>query len=198
MMLRVRSSKVRKNNRPRREWLVLIIAFFLCAAALGALFLKKYEERSRQPAIPPPPRQEGTLMVTLFFASPDGSMLMREGREIDACGNAADCVESVVEELINGPRGELSPTLPDNASVRDVQVNGDLAEIDLGEDTVKGIPGGSHAEMTAVYSIVDSIAVNFPGIKQVKFLFDGKPAETLKGHLDLREPLQPDFTLEKK
>ncbi len=189
---------MRKNNRPRREWMVLFIAFLVCAGVLGALFLKKYDERGRQPAIPPHPRQEGTLMVTLFFASPDGSMLMREGREIDACGDAADCVESVVEELINGPRGELSPTLPDNASVQSVQVNGDLAEIDLGEDTVKGIPGGSHAEMTAVYSIVDSIAVNFPGIKQVKFLFDGKPAETLKGHLDLREPLQPDFTLEKK
>ncbi|HEX9023354.1 MAG TPA: GerMN domain-containing protein [Geobacteraceae bacterium] len=189
---------VKKNNRPRREWLVLIIAFLLCAAALGALFLKKYEERSRQPAIPLHPHQEGTLMVTLFFASPDGSTLMREGREIDACGDAADCVESVVEELINGPRGELSPTLPDNASVQNVQVNGDLAVVDLGEDTIKGIPGGSHAEMTAVYSIVDSIAVNFPRIKQVKFLFDGKPADTLKGHLDLREPLQPDFTLEQK
>ncbi len=187
---------VKKNNRPRREWLVLVIAFLVCAAVLGALFLKKYEER-RHLTVPPHP-QEGTLMVTLFFASPDGSGLMREGREIDACGDAADCVESVVEELINGPRGDLAATLPDNTSVRDVQVNGDLALIDLGEETIKGIPEGSHAEMMAVYSIVDSIAVNFPKIKQVKFLFDGKPADTLKGHLDLREPLQPDFELEKK
>jgi hypothetical protein len=52
--------------------------------------------------------------------------------------------------------------------------------------------------MTAVYSIVDSIAVNFPRIKQVKLLFNGKTAETLKGHLDLRGPLTPDFSMEKK
>ena len=79
-----------------------------------------------------------------------------------------------------------------------VQVNGDLAQIDLGEEMIQGLPGGSNAEMTAVYSIVDSIAVNFPGIKQVKLLVGGKTVETLKGHLDLRGPLAPDFSLEKK
>jgi hypothetical protein len=32
----------------------------------------------------------------------------------------------------------------------------------------------------------------------VKLLLNGKGVETLKGHIDLREPLVPDFTLEKK
>jgi spore germination protein GerM len=77
-------------------------------------------------------------------------------------------------------------------------VNGDIALIDLGEELVKGLPSGSNGEMMAVYSIVNSITANFPRIKKVKLLLNGKGVETLKGHIDLREPLVPDFTLEKK
>ena len=36
---------MRKNNKPRREFMVLLVAFIVCAAVLGALFFKKYEER---------------------------------------------------------------------------------------------------------------------------------------------------------
>ncbi len=189
---------VKINSKPRREWAVLFIAFFVCAAVLGALFFKKYEERRHQPATPQHPQEEGTFTVTLYFASPDGGGLVREGREIDNCTDSADCVESVVNELINGPLGDLAPTLPENTSIQDVQVNGDLAVVDLGEELVSGLPAGSNAEMMAAYSIVDSIAVNFPRIRQVKLLVGGKTLETLRGHLDLRAPLKPDFTLERK
>jgi spore germination protein GerM len=193
-----RSNKVKKNSKPRRELMVLLFAFIVCAAVLGVLLLKKYEARQKPPAAPPHAQQEGTLLVTLFFASPDGSGLVREGREIEACGDPAKCVESVVGELVNGPLGDLAPTLPNNTSVLHVEVNGDLAVIDLGDEIINGLPGGSQAEMTAVYSIVNSIAANFPRIRQVKFLVGGKTVDTLKGHLDLREPLRPDFSLEKK
>jgi spore germination protein GerM len=189
---------VRKNNRPRRELTVLFIAFIVFAAVLGALMLKKYAVRRQQPVAAPHPQQGGTFLVTLFFASPDGAGLVREGREIDPCVDSARCVEAVVGELINGPLGDLAPTLPAATSIHAVQVNGDLAQIDLGEEMIKGLPGGSNAEMEAVYSIVDSIAVNFPRIKQVKLMVNGKAVETLNGHLDLRGPLTPDFTLEKK
>lgn len=190
------SKKVRKYKRPRRELMVLFIAFIICAAVLGALMLKKYEERHRQPAANP--LQEGTSMVTLFFASPDGARLVREGREIDPCEDSANCVEMVVDELINGPLGDLTPTLPAATSINAVQVNGELAVIDLDEEMIKGLPGGSNAEMMAIYSIIDSIAFNFPRIKLVKLLFNGKTVETLKGHLDLRMPLTPDYSLEMK
>jgi spore germination protein GerM len=177
---------------------VLAIAFIVCAAVLGALILKKYEDRHLQPAVPPQPRLEGVFTATLLFASPAGDGLVREGREIDACDDPAECVGVVVAELINGPLGELAPTLPSATSIRDVQVNGDLATIDFGEELVDGLPAGSSAEMAAVYSIIDTVAVNFPRVKRVQLLIDGKPVDTLKGHVDLREPLAPNFNLEKK
>ncbi len=150
-----------------------------------------------KPSPPPQAREAGTLLVTLFFASPDGEGLVREAREIDACSDTAECAEEVVEELVNGPVGDMSPTLPAAAVVRSVRVEGETALVDFGKEFAAGLPGGSHGEMTAVYSVADSLAFNFPRIKRVKFLQDGENVATF-GHLDLREPLAPDFSLEKK
>jgi spore germination protein GerM len=160
--------------------------------------MKKYELGHQKPQTPPQPQQHGVLMVTLFFASPDGSSLEREGREIDACDGLSECVGDVVGELINGPVGNLNPALPSATTLNGVTIDGDRAVVDLGEGFAKGLPGGSNSEMLAVYSIVDTITVNFPKIKQVKLLINGKGVETLNGHLDLTEPLTPDFDIEKK
>jgi uncharacterized SAM-binding protein YcdF (DUF218 family) len=189
---------LKKNKLPRRDLSVLFIAFFICAVVLGALLLKKYETRHRQPPLPAQPHQQGVHLVTLFFATTDGAGLVREGREIDSCEDPAECVEAVVGELINGPLGNLAPTLPAATSIRSVRINGDVAQLDLGDELAKGLPGGSSSEMTAVYSIVNTIAVNFPRIKMVKLTLNGKDVETLSGHLDLRKPLAPDFALERK
>lgn len=185
-----------KRRRTRKA--ILFVAFVIAAAVLGTLLVQKYRARHEFPSAPAAPQEAGTFVVTLFFASPDGSGLVREAREMEACGELDACLAPLVEELVNGPLGDLTPTLPQNAAVRSVQVNGDLALVDFGPELVAGLTGGSHAEMMAVYSVIDTISYNFPRIKRVKFLVEGKDQETLKGHLDLREPLEPDFSLEKK
>jgi hypothetical protein len=45
---------------------------------------------------------------------------------------------------------------------------------------------------------VNTISYNFPSIKKVTFLVEGKTTNTLGGHMDLRKPIEPDFRLEKK
>ena len=57
------------------------------------------------------------------------------------------------------------------------------------------MPSGSSAEMLAVYSIVDTIAFNFPQITRVKLTIEGNDKALLR-HLDLSDPLVPDYTLE--
>jgi hypothetical protein len=188
---------VKRGIRQRRRVTLLFMAFVISAAVLGTLILRKYR-MSRMKPLPPPQAQEaGVVMVTLFFASPDGEGLVREAREIDACADPAECAEEVVEELVNGPVGDMSSTLPPAAIIRSVRVDGETALVDFGKEFAAGLPGGSHGEMTAIYSVVDSLAFNFPRIKRVKFLQEGEPIASL-GHLDLTEPLAPDFTLEKK
>jgi spore germination protein GerM len=177
---------------------LLLVAFLCCAAALGLLMFKKYHDRVRIPTPPAAPHSEifPSRVMVLFFAAPDGSGLARESREIDACANEVDCIRAIITELVKGPLGELEPTLPQTV-VNGISVANGIATIDLGEGFITGLPGGSSSEMTAAYSIVNSIAVNIPGITGVKFLIDGRVTTTLKGNLDVRNPLSPDYSLEK-
>ena len=187
-------------QRPRRRMAFLFLAFIISAVVLGVLLYRKYE-LSRAPSSPPPSVTEqapGKKIVTLFFADPSGTGLRRETREIDPCDELADCVETVIDELVNGPLGELGATLPGTFSLNSVTFAGDAAVLDLEQGTWEGLPEGSSAEMTAVYSIVDTIVFNFPQIRRVRFLLHGEPMPMVKGHLDLREPLAPDFSLETK
>ena len=186
------------SRRRRVGRLVLLVAFLCSAAAFGLLMFDKYEQRHRAPTAPAEPKDEtpAARVVTLYFALPDGSGLARESREIGACLDQVECITAVVTELIKGPVGELLPTLPQTV-VNRVTVADGTAVVDLGEGFVTGLPGGSSSEMTAVYSIVNSIAVNVPGISGVKFLVDGRETSTLKGGLDLRRPLTPDPTLDR-
>jgi len=168
------------NVRRRKLKWILFIAFLIA------------------PVTPVRPGEPGLMRISLFFASPDGSGLVRETAEIDSCGSdLADCIQDAVKKLAGGPLGELAPTLPSTTVINDVQVRDDTAYLDFGNELADGLPGGSSAEMTAVYSIVDTISFNFPQIKKVKFLLDGHEVETLKGHIDLRSPIIPDFSLEK-
>ena len=184
--------------RNRRTKLILFAAFLVAAAVIGALMLQKYHDSKRVPAIPAHPGPADRVRITLFFAAPDGDGLMREGSEIDSCRNdLAACIRSTLAKLVRGPLGDLAPALPPSTIINSVQVQGDTAYLDFSKELVDGIPGGSSSEMTAVYAVVDTVSFNFPQIKKVKFLLDGRDVESLAGHLDLRMPLEPDFGMEK-
>ncbi|TGU74355.1 sporulation protein [Geomonas terrae] len=178
---------------------VLLVAFLVFAIVVGLLVLRKYRTATQPAQVAPQTEQApDTRVVTLFFGNEEGSGLAREGREIAVEDTADDMVASVVDELVVGPLGSLAPSLPTNARVLGAHLKGDLAEVDFSHELVEGLPEGSSAEMTAVYSVVDTVAANFPQVKGVQFLIDGKPVKEFKGHLDLSTPIAPDFTLEKK
>ena len=52
--------------------------------------------------------------------------------------------------------------------------------------------------MMTVYSVVNSLTLNFPEIKGVQFLVEGKEIETIAGHLSLRQPISSKPDLIKK
>ena len=188
---------MKRLSGSRRRMALLVVAFAVSAAILGMLMLQKYQHSRMKTAPPPKAEETGSILVTLFFAAPDGSGLVREARQLDACENSAECAEAVVDELINGPVSDNSPTLPPTAALNSVSVQQGTAIVDFGRLFTEDSPPGSHGEMMAIYSVIDSLAFNFPYIKQVKFLMAGKSVPSL-GHLDLSTPLPPDFTLEKK
>jgi spore germination protein GerM len=73
-----------------------------------------------------------------------------------------------------------------------------VAKVNFNPALSKDHPGGSSAEMMTVYSIVNSLSLNFPQIKRVQFLIDGKPIATIVGHLSLERPVSPKPDLIKR
>lgn len=186
-----------KRNKPNGKMALIFAAFLICAAILGIFMLLRYQGRDVSVPQQPVPQQTGQISLTLFFGAPGGDGLVREGRNVDACGDAAACIATIVHELAGGPLGDLEPTIPVQTVVRSVQPGNDTVTIDLESGFVQGVPPGSAGEVTAVYSLVNSVVINFPAFRTVTILVDGKPVESLHGHLDLRQPLAPDFSLEK-
>ena len=54
---------------------------------------------------------------------------------------------------------------------------------------------GSQSEMTSIYSLIDSVALNLDGAKSVVLLWNGSQLESFGGHLDTSRPLAPDLSL---
>lgn len=184
--------KVKKS--PGRGVWVIVVAFILVAAFLGALLFKKHET-AVTPASPVETLQGAK--VTLFFAAQGGEGLVREWREIEPCAEPELCFEQILEELINGPLGDsAAPVLPLTGMFNAVTFDGSTAHVDFAPELLEALPAGSSSELLATYAVINSICFNYPQVKQVLFTVDGKRLETLKGHVEVDKPLSPDYTLE--
>lgn len=172
----------------------LLIPFLVIALVFGLTIWKKYRDSRELPAAPQSQQPVGKRTVVLFFVA-DGNRLAREARELEACSDDGSCLKVVLEELVNGPVGEFDESLPDGTVINSVRIDADLASIDLNKAFAEALPSGSSAEMLAVYSIVDTVAANLPHIARVKLTIDGDGKALLR-HLDLSDPLVPDYTLE--
>ena len=175
---------------------LLLLAFLLILVAFGGLVARKYLMSQPAPAVAPAPVEENKQLreVILYFGSPQGTYLVPEAREIEDCLAEQDCVRETVQALINGPVGDLTPILPSHAILRQVTLKDSTAELDFSRDLLSGHPGGSASELLTVYGLADTLAVNFPHLRQVRLLVEGEPVDTLKGHMGLREPVMADFT----
>lgn len=173
----------------------VIVPFILIALVFGGLFWQKYQEARQLPDTPPGKQGAATVQkITLFFGDTE-SCLVREAREIEASGDRTRCLRSILEELFVGPVGELTAVIPEWTTINSVKIDNNLATVDLGKDFTESLEPGSSAEIMAVYAIVNTICSNMPEIQRVKITLDGDQAAHLR-HLDLSEPLEPDYSLE--
>lgn len=137
--------------------------------------------------------------VVLYFSDQDGEYLIGEQRKILRKKKIQEEAREVVDELIKGPKGKLIPTLPSRTRCMTLKLDEKgTARVDFNRAFLKDHPGGSSAEILTTYSIVNSLAQNFPQIKQVQFLIEGKSVETIAGHLSLRQPIPPNPNLIKR
>jgi len=183
-------------KRTRSRDRLVLVAFLLILLVFGLLFARKYMPPST-PVAPPeagPAEPRQLREVVLYFASPDGSYLVAEPRQIEDCLEEAECLRATLQALADGPLHELLPVIPPNVQIRDVRQEEGTATVDFSRELVSGHPGGSFSELLTVYGLADTLAESFPHIRQVRILVEGEPVATLKGHVDLRQPVMADFT----
>jgi spore germination protein GerM len=131
--------------------------------------------------------------VLLYYESAD-MLLAPERRNVELPEKPAAALSYVVRELIKGSANTAVPKLlPGDTEVRGAYLLPDgTAFVDLGGPTLSaGWGTGSHEELMAVYSIVQTVMANFPEAKRVRLLVNGEPAETLAGHISLARPFTP-------
>ena len=138
---------------------------------------------------------ERTINVKLFFQAADRPGLVMEERTVPFSSDLGTQLKAVVGELVRGSKSGLVATLPPETKVLEVFVTArGIAYVDLSKEASQGT-SGSHDELLSVYSIVNSLTVNFPAVKRVQILLDDRPTDTLAGHVDLSHPLTADMTL---
>jgi hypothetical protein len=180
--------------RRRKINISLLIPFVIVALVFGVLIWKKMRASREVRPVPQVVEPATARKGVLFFVT-EGTSLAREARELGACGETQECLKDLLDELFSGPVGDLDEALPESSSVKSVRIAGDLAVVDLNQAFATDLAAGSSAEMLAVYSIVDTVCANYPQFARVKVTVEGNE-KTLLRHLDLSDPLQPDYSLE--
>lgn len=167
----------------------------LLAGALGAavLLVPRWLARPTEPASPveaAPPTATRHIRATLFYVSEDGLRLVPVQREVPFGEGVVEQARRLVEAQLEPPPAPLLSALPEGTTLRALFVSerGE-AFVDLSAEVRTGHPGGALNELLTVYSLVNMLTTNLPTLSGVQLLVDGREADTLAGHVDLRRPL---------
>lgn len=153
------------------------------------------------PAVAPPTGSEPAagprIKATLYFGAEDGQRLVGVEQDVPlAEGTVAQARALVTALLTTPPAPPLAATIPEGTVLRGIYVS-DQQEVfvDLDAKVRTGHGGGSTQELLTVYSVVNTLLINLPTATAVQILIEGREADTLAGHVDLRRPLRKNETM---
>ena len=186
-----------------RRRVVIGVAIGIGATALGWLLMTTLSRALRTTEPPPPEVQAqqttpaatppvARIKATLFFAAESGRGLVAVEQEIPFAEGVMGQARVLVEaQLAATPAAPLTSAIPAGTTLRGLFVSDrNEAFVDLDAMIRTKHPGGSMNELLTVFSIVNAIVTNLPGVQSVQLLIDGREVDTLAGHVDLRRPLR--------
>ncbi len=140
--------------------------------------------------------ERDTQLVHLYFADPKRPFLVAESRVMVDPGDPTAFCRQLVIELINGSaRGNLA-TIPEGTQLRSLFLLGDgTAVVDFSTQLRENHPGSCRLEQLTLFSVVNTLVLNFSQVDRVQILIDGAGSQTLAGHLPLEFPLTADMLL---
>jgi hypothetical protein len=184
--------KKKKGNKLRYLTFAIVI---LAVAGLGVFFYnnKTFDASLLLPLLKKIKGEApvGSFTATLCFGDERGEFLIREHRII-TCGQTPDKkAEALLQALLKGPLTKGTRTVPQQTQLRGVAFDKGILTADFSPDLKTQHPGGSASEILTVYSVVNTLTMNIPEIKQVRLLVDGKKIDSIAGHIDCRQPISP-------
>ncbi|MGM9581438.1 MAG: GerMN domain-containing protein [Anaerovibrio sp.] len=133
--------------------------------------------------------QKAAVMdISVYYPDVNATGLVAVTKTVKA--QEADRYKAAVEALMAGTDDKkLTTVFPKKAKLRKVSVSGGVARVDFDKNLTAGFVGGSTGEEMLVGSLVNTLT-EFPEIKKVQILVEGKEIDSLSGHLDLSRPVE--------
>lgn len=173
----------------------IFLRILLALLALFLIFALLWWWQSRQTTPSSPVVAAPTIEpreVVLYFVAPTGLQLSAEERKIAGCNDERQCIAQTLDALADGSV-DLQAVIPARTRVLGVEIVQGLATINFSRELSDHHPGGSLSELLSVYSLANTLRVNFPYLRSFQFLVDGKKRATLRGHVDISRPIEADF-----
>jgi hypothetical protein len=175
----------KKKKRMRKSFLFLIVLSIIAFLILFFVILFEYVFPPTKGGVAKKEKQE----VLLYFADANERFLVAEKRYVPKEENMESQAKEIVKALLDGSKTKLVNTFPEKVSVESVRIDDkSTAHVSFDKTLIQSHPGSSASEMITIYSLTNTLTRNVIGIKRVKLLVDGKEVESIKGHINARQP----------
>ncbi|MCP3876005.1 MAG: GerMN domain-containing protein [Desulfobacteraceae bacterium] len=123
----------------------------------------------------------------IYFADKQKPNLKSVKKSFSSTLDSHQLGQEILKTLIEGPTfNHLEATWPKDTKINSFFIATDgkaYVDLNLNQKSLENMD--TQSELLAIYSMVNSLALNIPKIKMVKILIQGKDALTLAGHIDL-------------
>ncbi len=170
--------------------LAVTVGIVVAASAVGGYWWYRSTRGGRLVQAPEPapqgiPTMQPDERFSLTLVAPVNGLLetasITARRQPDLQLEAREAVATVLA----GDRGSRAAVLKD-LRLRAFYLDASgTAFVDLSPSGQNEIHASAWDELLAVYAVVNTLTGNFPEIRQVRLLLDGREAQTLAGHVDL-------------
>ncbi len=178
-----------KKKKKNVRLFFLSVMVIISAAFLVFFFVSLFDY------IYPPIMGNGTVAQTrekqeirLYFSDANERFLVSEIRYIPKRKTIDDQALEIVNALLAGSKQGNINTLPEATLCKSAKIKDGTAYVSFDNNLIEQHPGGTTSEISTIYSLTTSLCKNISQIKRVKLLINGKEIETIKGHIDTRNP----------
>lgn len=174
---------------------LILLMLLLCAVIASGCSENVPPKEDAKNAVTAAVQEKKDISFIVYRAASDGSeKLLPE--KITMKDNGKSLPENALIALVTTkPQdAEMDDVVPIGTKVRSLKIEQDgTAYADFTRELAKK-GQGSYGEMMLCYAITNTLT-EFPEIKRVQILIEGKKVITLSGHMDIEDPLTRNTTL---